>query len=62
MRRIKVKLAFNEESYLKRKLELMKTAKILSEGKNFIIVEEEHYEKVSYIVILVKDEVDVESK
>ncbi|MBN2891674.1 MAG: hypothetical protein JXL97_07395 [Bacteroidales bacterium] len=58
MRRIKIKLPFSNESLLKRRFDLIETAKILSNNEKFTIVEEEHYDKMSYIVIFVLEDSD----
>lgn len=55
MRRIKIKLPFTTESILKRRLDLIEIAKILSNSQKFTIVEEEHYSKMSYLVIFVTE-------
>jgi hypothetical protein len=55
MRRIKIKLPFTKESILKRRLDLVEMAKILSNNQKFTIVEEEHFSKMSYMVVFVTE-------
>lgn len=58
MRRIKIKLPFQMESTLKRRLELIELAKILTNDKKFTVVEEEHFAEMSYIVIFITEEAE----
>ncbi|MBN2893766.1 MAG: hypothetical protein JXL97_17990 [Bacteroidales bacterium] len=56
MRRIKIKLPFSFESLLKRRFELMEMAKILTNDKKFIVIEEKHFDRMSYIVVFIVEE------
>ena len=53
MRRIKIKLPFKNKGLLKRRIDLIEMAKILSNHQKFTIIEEEHFPKMSYIVVIV---------
>ena len=53
MKTIKIKLPFNSEnSIIERKNALNKWAKAMLKQEILIVIEEEHYETMSYIVIV----------
>ncbi|MBO7595769.1 MAG: hypothetical protein J6T70_01835 [Bacteroidales bacterium] len=56
MRRLKLKLAFNKETEIEqRKSKLLLWLSVLFRGENAKIVEEEHFDTMSYIVALNSD-------
>ena len=56
MRRLKLKLAFNKETEIEqRKSKLLLWLSVLFGGNNAKIVEEEHFDTMSYIVALNSD-------
>jgi hypothetical protein len=57
MRRIKIKLPFDDEKLSVREKKLKETADILSDFQRYLIVEEKHYTKLSTMTIYVIDEV-----
>lgn len=59
MRKIKIKLPFEQESVIERHSALIEMAEILSNDLYFSILEERHFDKMSYMVVYVADNIEL---
>ncbi|MBN2664223.1 MAG: hypothetical protein JXR68_11285 [Bacteroidales bacterium] len=62
MRKIKIKLPFEKETVNERHSTLIEMAQILSNDLYFTIIEEKHYESMSYMVVYVADNLEIHAQ